>query len=287
VISRITTGLARAATVALVAGFSANLAAPAPAQAQNFFESLFGGGFQNRYHQRRSYAPDRDERYRDDRFPGAPDFNGERHASGGGEPRGSGVMCVRLCDGRHFPVPRSANGVALNPAKVCSSLCPAATTKVFNGGKPEYAVASDGQRYANLENAFVYREKIVENCSCTGKGPGGLAQIDVESDPTLRAGDVVATTAGLTVFKGSRSYPYNKTADFTPIDDYGRVNSDLRKKLAEVKVDPNATPSTPVQSLASADEEKPAATASSKPRRRSAPRQASREEPPPFFGWFR
>jgi hypothetical protein len=87
------------------------------------------------------------------------------------------------------------------------------------------------------------------------------------------------------VFKGSRGYPYNKTADFTPIDDYGRVNSDLRKKLAEIKVDPTATPATPVQSLASApDEEKPA---TAKPRRRSAPRQAARTEPPPFFGWFR
>jgi hypothetical protein len=271
VISRITSKLARAAAVALIAGLFGTVGAPIPsAHAQNFFEALFGG-FSGGSH-RRGYAPERDDRYH------GPEFNGERPTV---EARGSGTLCVRMCDGRHFPIPRTANGVALNAAKVCSSLCPAAQTKVFNGSKPDHAVASDGARYSDLENAFVYRERVVENCSCTGNGPGGLAQIDIETDPTLRAGDVVATADGLAVFKGSRSYPY-KTADFTPVDDYGRVNSDLRKKLASIKVDPTATPATPVQSLASAEDEKSVA----KPRRRAAPRQAARRESPTLFGWF-
>jgi hypothetical protein len=101
----------------------------------------------------------------------------------------------------------------------------------------------------------------------------------------LRAGDVVATPEGLTVFKGGSSFPY-KTADFTPIDSYARVNSDLRKRLSTIKVDPTATPSTPVQTLAATtgEDAKPAA----KPRRKrpvQAAQQAEREPRSPF-GWF-
>jgi hypothetical protein len=259
---------------ALAAGFFA-AALPAPAaHAQSFFQALFGsltGG-----HSGRAYAPFS----RDDRFPVEPGAGNERPAA---EARGSGTLCVRLCDGRHFPIPRSANGVALNSAKVCSSLCPHAKTEVFHGSKPDHAVAGDGTRYADLDNAFAYRDRIVPDCSCTGNGPGGLAQIDVESDPTLRAGDVVATAGGLTVFKGANTFPY-KTADFTPIDDYARVNAAVRRKLADVKVDPTATPATPIQSFASTEDEKPVVK-----KRRKPPVQAARTENPGRspFGWFR
>ena len=51
----------------------------------------------------------------------------------------------------------------------------------------------NGARYADLDNAFVYRQKIVEDCTCNGKDSFGLAQIDVAADPTLRQGDIVAT----------------------------------------------------------------------------------------------
>lgn len=251
--------LVRRAFGAFLGGLVAGVALPIPStHAQGFFEALFGsltGGFRSFG---RSYAPAE----RDPRF-GAPDYERERPAV---EARESGTMCVRLCDGRHFPVPRAVNGVALNPAKVCSSLCPAAQTQVFHGSNPAHAVSADGTRYTDLENAFVYRERVVPNCSCTGQGPGGLAQIDIESDPTLRAGDIVATPTGLTIFRGSSAFPY-KSADFTPIDSFARVNADLRRKLSTIKVDPTATPATPVQSLANAEEQKPA----SRPRRRAPP----------------
>lgn len=264
----------------LAAGLVAGALIPTPAaHAQGFFQALFGsltGGFSGR-----AYPHPR--RYHDDRYPIEPDARGERPAM---EARGSGTMCVRLCDGRHFPLPRSANGYELNATKVCNSLCPQAATKVFQGSRPEYAVANDGTRYADLKNAFVYRERVVPDCSCTGHGPGGLAQIDVESDPTLRAGDVVATAEGLTVFRGANTFPY-KNADFTPIDSYSRANSDLRRKLADVKVDPTAKPATPVQSLAPTGDEKPVAV---RRQRRQPPAQAARGEnvaPASPFGWFR
>ncbi|MCC7346984.1 MAG: DUF2865 domain-containing protein, partial [Variibacter sp.] len=195
--------------------------------AQGLFNSLFGGFSHNdresggwnrrdewgrggwgrrdygeeRYQRRSAYAPASPTL--DGRFP-IPDFSVHpERRSVDAAPRNSGVHCVRLCDGRHFPLPRSAGGAKLDPVKVCSALCPAAKTQVFHGGAMEHAVASDGTRYADLDEAFTYRDKIVPDCSCTGHGPGGLAQIDIESDPTLRAGDVVVTASGPSIFRGS------------------------------------------------------------------------------------
>ena len=100
------------------------------------------------------------------------------------------AYCVRLCDGRHFPMQRHSNATSI---QLCNAFCPAAKTQVFNGSQIDHAVAANGARYANLENAFVYREKIVPNCTCNGKDAFGLAKIDVASDPTLKPGDIVAT----------------------------------------------------------------------------------------------
>jgi hypothetical protein len=257
-------GIAKGATgafvLALIAGASI---IPVPeANAQGLFS--FFGGFDSRPSYRSSapaYAPSYDDRYSGPRWSSRGERQSVEYGGGGG----SGTLCVRLCDGRHFPIPRASSGAPLNPAKVCNALCPAAKTQVFHGSSPEYASASNGTRYADLNTAFLYREKIVPDCSCTGKGPGGLAQIDVESDPTLRAGDIVATKTGLAIFKGGSQFPY-KTADFTPVTDYGKINAEVRRKLSEIKVDQTARPVPPAQALAStaAVEEKPATR---KPRR--------------------
>ncbi len=247
-------------------------ASPQPAAAQGLFGALFGG-FETpaersaRYRDERlpvrAYAPsDYDHRQggyrRDDRFPfqfGEPRSE-RREARPAAPSHGGSVHCVRTCDGRYFPVPRSAGGVRLDPAKVCSALCPAAETKVFHGSDMNYARAGDGERYASLDNAFAFRERIVPDCSCTGKGPGGLAQIDIESDPTLRAGDIVVTTEGPTVFTGGRQFPY-QSADFTPVEDYGRLNRQLREKLAEMQVNTEVSPVVPPQRIAVTQPERP------------------------------
>ena len=109
--------------------------------------------------------------------------------------------CVRLCDGRYFPIQRTANATS---TQVCSALCPAATTKVFFGSDVGRATANDGSKYEDLNNAFVYREKTVDGCTCNGRTPYGLASIDPHDDPTLRPGDLIATTAGLVRSSGAR-----------------------------------------------------------------------------------
>ena len=99
---------------------------------------------------------------------------------------GRGVAyCVRLCDGRYFPIQRHANA---NPVQLCSAFCPAAKTQVFNGSQIDHAYAGNGARYADLDNAFVYREKIVDGCTCNGKDSFGLARIDIACRSDLAAG---------------------------------------------------------------------------------------------------
>jgi Protein of unknown function (DUF2865) len=112
------------------------------------------------------------------------------------------AYCVRLCDGRHFPIQHHN---AATPVQLCSALCPASQTKIFSGSDISRAVAKDGTRYAALENAFAYRTRLVADCTCNGKDSFGLAPIDISADPTLRAGDIVATDGGQVAFAGSKS----------------------------------------------------------------------------------
>lgn len=168
----------------------------APAPAQGLFNSWFGNQRpDDRYPQqnswfgqRRQYAPQANA-YSD---PNPP----LHYSHSGAQPQvstGTGhaaSYCVRLCDGRYFPMQRHANA---SPAQLCSSFCPAAKTQVFNGSQIDHAYASNGQHYEDLDNAFVYRQKIVPGCTCNGKDSFGLARIDIAQDPTVRPGDIVAT----------------------------------------------------------------------------------------------
>jgi len=123
------------------------------------------------------------------------------------------TFCVRLCDGRFFPVQGQATAT---PVQMCSAFCPAAKTRIFTGSEIADARADDGARYADLANAFVYRQKIVPACTCNGRDAFGLAKIDLANDPTLQAGDIVATAKGLQRFTGSQAQ-LKKGGGFTPV----------------------------------------------------------------------
>jgi hypothetical protein len=137
------------------------------------------------------------------------------------------VYCVRTCDGRYFPLQRHAG---TSPAEQCKSFCPAAKTMVFSGSKIDTAVAPNGTRYADLDNAFAYRDKVSDGCSCNGKDGLGLARVDASGDPTLRPGDIVATNDGLAAYNGK-----SRTAEFTPLN---TSPSEWARRLSEVKVEP-------------------------------------------------
>ena len=169
---------------ALVAIAIAGVSAVAPAQAEDFFSALFGGfGARSRAPQIR--PPSGDDR-------GLFSQQGEaRPRYGGGQ-----AWCVRTCDGRYFPINASDNQ---NRAATCNSFCPASDTKIVYGGSIDNAATDNGKPYSELPNAFRYRNELVAGCTCTGKDQVGLAKVEIDKDPTLRKGDIVAGEAGLVV----------------------------------------------------------------------------------------
>jgi hypothetical protein len=159
----------------------------------------------------------------------------ERSQQPSGRPGRGAAFCVRMCDGRYFPV-TTAGGSA--PESTCSSMCPAAQTKVFWGSRAGPGVGQDGTSYTDTTNAYVFRDKIVDGCTCNGKTSLGLATIDVKNDPTLRRGDMVATSEGVKVFNGSTRVGH-RAADFDLAVNYTRLPSDVRRHLATMSVAPS------------------------------------------------
>ena len=125
----------------------------------------------------------------------------------------SKAFCVRTCDGQFFPVDAHPG---MSVAEACRAFCPASQTQIYTGGKIDDAVAHDGARYADLPKAFVYRKQLIAGCTCNGRDHFGLAHVDVNADPTLRPGDMVATGNGMLAFTGRP----NRTAHFKPVEPY-------------------------------------------------------------------
>jgi hypothetical protein len=187
------------------------------------------------------------------------------------------AYCVRLCDGRYFPMPRNAGTPNYSPDKICSAMCPASATQVYTGSGIDQASAADGTNYSKLANAFVYRERMVPDCTCTGKDIGGIVAIDIQSDPTLRPGDIVVTKDGLKVFKGSKQVPY-QTDDFVPAEDYKGLPAGVRRTLAELRVTPE--PDSAVGDVATVSAPVP------EPRRALSPRDTPVAEAFPLFSYL-
>jgi Protein of unknown function (DUF2865) len=200
------------------------------ASAQNIFEKLFG---------RPWFGP-----------TAYADPSSQLNPFGGREmspPEATGAAyCVRLCDGRYFPIERHPG---ISPAQACSSFCPASATKIYSGGSIEHAFAPDGKRYTELATAFTYREKLIPGCTCNGKDAFGLVTRPVAEDPTLRPGDIVATNAGLMAYDGGPG----RQASFTPIYNYGGLSQDLRRQLTETKIAPAAERAVPAPAAKQAD----------------------------------
>jgi hypothetical protein len=212
-------GLVRAILVAGIATLAV-AAAPAPAAAQNLFNFFFSNA--------RPAPPPSVSAYAD------PTQTKPADPAPRVESSPAVSYCVRLCDGRFFPIQRSS----ATPIEICNSFCPASHTKVFSGDSIDHAVARDGARYADLANAFVYRTRVVPGCSCNGKDAFGLAPVKAAEDPTLRPGDVVATENGFVAYSGG----HKKGGDFTPIASASGVSAESRRQLAQTKIAPASRP---------------------------------------------
>ncbi|ETR77551.1 hypothetical protein X566_07825 [Afipia sp. P52-10] len=111
--------------------------------------------------------------------------------------KASRLFCVRTCDGRYYPI--AAGGEA-----TCQSICPNAETSVFKGSSIETAVNKDGRSYARLPNALRFRNEMVPQCSCLASSTTGLSYVNIDNDPTIRSGDIVANANGLMVASKAR-----------------------------------------------------------------------------------
>ena len=89
---------------------------------------------------------------------------------------GGVAFCVRLCDGRYFPIQRHSGA---SSAQTCSAFCPASATNIYTGNGIAHAVAPDGKRYSELATASAYREKIIPGCTCNGRDAFGLVNTGV------------------------------------------------------------------------------------------------------------
>jgi hypothetical protein len=212
---------ARAICITGLAGL-ALAAAPAPAGAQSLFD-FFGGA-------RRPSPPPTATAYADPQTDTAKPVDTAPRV----ETAPAVSYCVRLCDGRFFPIQRSA----ATPVEICNSFCPASRTKIFSGSSIDHAVARDGARYAELGTAFAYRDHVVPCCTCNGKDAFGLVNMKAAEDPTLRQGDVVATEDGFVAYSGS----HKRSADFTPINSASGVSADAKRQLAQTRIAPASAP---------------------------------------------
>jgi uncharacterized protein DUF2865 len=205
--------------------------APRMALAEDLFGFLFGGA--QRQQQQQRQAPPQANFFADpfglNQQPAPPPPRPV--ASSGSGP----AFCVRTCDGRYFPLARGS----ASPVAMCQAFCPASATRVFFGGTIDGASSSNGERYADSENAFAFRKALRADCTCNGRDPAGLAPVDLTLDSSLRPGDVIATTTGLVAYSGVK-VGVNQTAEFTPVASYPGLTSEVRARLGEMKVAPVA-----------------------------------------------
>jgi hypothetical protein len=201
--------------------------APRIASAEGLFDFFFGGAQKQQQRQAPPLANFFADPFGLNQQPAPP----PRPVVAGSGP----AFCVRSCDGKYFPMMR-ANAT---PVAICQAFCPASATKVFYGSSIDGAYASNGERYAESENAFAYRKALRADCTCNGRDPAGLAPVDLALDTSLRAGDVIATSSGLVAYSGVR-LGANQTAEFTPVASYPGLTAEVRARLGEMKVAPVA-----------------------------------------------
>lgn len=129
------------------------------------------------------------------------------------EPMGKRAVCVRLCDGFHFPLGAvRANSDAKAQSGMCQSLCPGAPARLYvmpaGSEKIEEATSLDGVRYDRLPVAFRHASARDDTCSCRPVGAAADSPLmSLLDDVTMRRGDAVMTVKGVRVFRGSTRWP--------------------------------------------------------------------------------
>lgn len=250
-----------------------------PAEAQGFFQQLFGlSPAPQSYATPRAVTP---------RAPVAgtplPLVYTEPPASRTGRnlpPEGSGsytTMCVRMCDGFYFPVshrvPRSR---FYRDADICRARCPNSEARLFyhssSGGNMKDAVDLTGRAYARLPIAFQHRKRLVEGCGCKPEPWSVEATIRHEGYAMAEGRSVPGRShagGSLTIVAGS--YPETTT---NPPAEEPEVAADTSGSDA-VPAQVAADPATASEATADASQSQPAARLQARPRKQQ-PRSLER-----------
>jgi hypothetical protein len=141
------------------------------AEAQGFWQSLFGGG-------KPAAAPPPKFPRPQTSAPGAAPFSGffspyQPLGFDGGFAQDRGAyrtLCVRMCDGFYFPISYSTgrSGFARDADK-CAAACGEEARLFYYpnpGGEIEDMVDLTGRAYASFATAFKYRKTLVKGCQC-------------------------------------------------------------------------------------------------------------------------
>jgi hypothetical protein len=157
----------------------------------------------------------------------------KKHDSGNGK-----MVCVRLCDGYHFPL-SVKTGDKKEAEAACQIGCPGASVKVFTrrGEDMDDAVANDKSIYKKLANAKAFQKSASASCGCFNnttatRGP-------VFNDPTMRQGDFIIVDGKAMTLKPGAQEPYDQS-DYVEAERsrhvHGSVRNLLRAKLTVAPV---------------------------------------------------
>ena len=180
------------AVAAILASF---IAAP-PAAAQGLLESLFGVFAPKP--QPKVFAPPRREGSQFRGYGGhqnrANPFDSRRGRSGYASAGRYKTMCVRLCDGFYFPISSSARRREFyRDAEQCQAQCDSETRLFYmprDAGSIEAARDQTGLYYEELRNAFLYRKKLDQSCSCRPQPWNVTERLRHERYALIEAGQV-------------------------------------------------------------------------------------------------
>ena len=139
------------------------VSSPQPASGQGLFQSIFGFLGPNKS---QPQAVTRPRRHR-------PEYNPYSVPRTRSAPSGGGrfrTVCVRMCDGYYFPIsPAVPRHKFHRDAQTCRARC-AGDARLFympsSTSKIEQAYDQTGMAYKRIENAFLYRKKLINGCAC-------------------------------------------------------------------------------------------------------------------------
>lgn len=168
-------------------------------------------------------------------------------SSNSGSQEGSGrtasgqAICVRLCDGFHFPVgDNPASGELAARESMCNALCPGAPVRLYilPSGTDDitqaYSPRRGGRSYGSLPVALRHTQKYDNTYTCRPQGQPHAELVPITQDFTLRKGDAVMTGSGFRVFNGATRWPY-RNGDFVPLAQSRNVASSNRATLRAIE----------------------------------------------------